>query len=331
LYVAAEKKTAAAALFHGSQANGFSGYPRQLGFLLAAAAATDILAMANLALAKELSMTAHARDELLELVHVLQSRIAKLETELGRRRPRRSVGKPAAVFVGLLLGLAAGRGLLADAWSQGQGAAKAAPDIVCKSLRLVDANGKEVAVFGTNKFGGYCQFKSAQGQSQVYAGADAEKGGGAFHLFGPNGNRLVTAGHDDDGGVVRINNHEEKGRAYFWVGKGGKAGLINIVGEANKSAIMISGDDLGGYINFNNAEGKVRLVTGVNKEGGAAIFYGNEGKRRIYAGTNINGGAGLIDVLGTDERSRVVIAVDQNDVGFVDGRDNSGTTRRSLR
>src|SRR5262249_4251877 len=154
----------------------------------------------------------------------------------------------------------------------------------------------------------------------AHIGTASDVGGGIIGVFSPESKRLVSIGGGKEGGLVRVNGHDEKERGMLWCTASGKSGLGTLFAGNTKPTVPLGSGPLGGFLTLNALDGKNRTGLGVNKEGGYGIFFGKDAKTRLYLGANLLTGHGMVNVLGNDSQPRVVIGVDQNGIGSVEGR-----------
>ena len=202
-------------------------------------------------------------------------------------------------------------------------------------LALADDKGVNRISMGLNKeHVGGLSFRNAGGKSEVFLGASSKGWGGLLNLNGADGNSRVILDVTEEGrGALEILNNNKKAEVFLGTSGKGWGGMLNLNSAEGASAVILDVDDHAwGRINLRNGGGKMFLYAGADDDGGVVRAFGHDAKERAFFGVGDKQGGGLIYLLGTDNnKARLVLGVDGNGVGFAEGRDAAGVTRRSLR
>jgi hypothetical protein len=336
-------------------------------------------------------------EEGLDPLRALEDRLAALE----RRELRRSRVLPVLLMAAALVGAVVGRFGLPEPQAQAQ--ERAAMEITCRALKVVDEQGKVRALVGHDKYGGIVSVKNAndktvatieadneggflsvsandggervflgvgdkqaggyiylkddkgkrrgtftvfkdghgglafqgdQGKNEVFLGPSTKGWGGLLNLNAPDGKARIILDVDKDArGALELLNNDLKTEAFIGTSAKGWGGLINLNSPNGTAGVILDIDDQGlGRINLRNKDAKRFLFAGGDQEGGTLSVYGLDGKERVFLGVGDKASGGTMYLLNPDNtKARLLMGVDNGGVGFVEGRDAEGTTRRSLR
>lgn len=286
------------------------------------------------------------RDPLLDL----QVQVAALHRAVAAQRTLifgLGFGLVAALACNLLANVGAAR-----AWAQEKGAM----DISCRTLKIVDDTGKVRLQLFHDKAGGVLRLNNADGKT--VAALEADNAGGFLSVLGHDGKERAFVGVGDKlaGGLFYLKNHQGKTRATYLVSKDGngalelinsddkveiflgsssqsRGGLVHINAPAGTASIILDIDERGmGRLNLRTKDGKRVAYAGGDEEGGTFQLYGHDGKQRAFLGVGEKQTGGVLYLLNPDNNNpRIVLGVDNNGVGYGEGRDASGATKRALR
>src|SRR5262245_14636538 len=158
--------------------------------------------------------------------------------------------RPSRAGRGLLIGLGLALGLLAARLPQGEAQALAQDDkeIVCKSLRIVGLEGKNMLKLGADQDGGQLTLFGADGKIRGEFFVADKKGPGTINLFDANKTRTLLLGTDEDGGIMEIYGLDGKIRTIVAVAPKQGGGLINLFDTRKKLRLVLEGSDQGAVI-----------------------------------------------------------------------------------
>jgi hypothetical protein len=290
-------------------------------------------------------------------LEALQRQVADLQRQAERQAqqppaPRRGGLWLAALAVALVAGLFAGQAPLMS-WAGGsQPPDRGGPpgdrlkqpepgkgdDLVCKSLKIVNADGKERMVLSSTERGGLITVYGHDGLPRVVL--DIDNDGGVVRVKAPNGTaegilcldngakngllrlrsnkggNVVYLGGDDFGGTVGFNSPEGKARLTMYSGSPTvPGGLINLFnGDTKVTGIFGPDKDGRCVLNLRNADGKALVSLSSNNDGGLIDVLNQEGKLRTTMWTNNNGAKGLLTIYG-DKHQDPLIYLGHTEVG----------------
>jgi hypothetical protein len=187
--------------------------------------------------------------EQLELqLNEMRLQLSLLESR-SRRPVRRRLAMPTLIFLlGLVVGIGGERGSWAMSWASAQNDDKApGQNLVCQSLKLIGADGKEHAALGSDKFGGWLKLKTAAGKT------------------------AVDLSLDEDGGRTMINGTDGKPRSWLGIDGGGD-GFLDLFGKDAivRSKLYIDAD--GGRCDLFANDGKLRVIVAVDSDGRGGLI-----------------------------------------------------------
>ena len=202
-------------------------------------------------------------------------------------------------------------------------------------IYLKDNQGKNRANFLVYQDGnGGLTFRNAQGKQEAFFGVSAKGLGGLVNLNGPDGKSRLILDTDKDGhGAVEMINNDDKTEIFLGSSAKGMGGLININGPNGTAGVILDIDDKGiGRMNLRTREAKRLVFAGGDEEGGTYQVYGFDGKQRAFLGVGDKQTGGVFYLLNPDNnKARIAGGVDNNGVGYLEGRDANGDTKRALR
>jgi hypothetical protein len=201
-------------------------------------------------------------------------------------------GRRGIVFlVGLVVGLFAAQAFF------GEAQAVQNPDnnvVVCKSLKLVDADGKDMLTLGSDADGGHLRVIAKDGKVRAFLAVGNQVGPGIFTLYGTD-KPLVNLGFNADGGAVALWGKEGKQRVFLG------SGITNNRGQGTGS------NTASGVLNLFDQDGNSLFNIGGDADGGFAAINARDGKERVFLGIAPNRGGGLLNLLDTNGNYKVTL------------------------
>lgn len=219
-------------------------------------------------------------------------------------------------------------------------------EIVVRKLRVVDAQGKTVAVLGKQAFPsgevGILEVYDTDGNTVLSLAQDS--GGGRIAVAGKDSG-LVGLRVDDAGGRVSVfgkngsvaNLHIDDGAGgavSVW-GKGGKGavglriddagGLVSVIGKDKENKAGLSIEKTGGTVVVSGKDSKAAILT-VTDTGGHVKIFGEGGKGT--AALSISDTGGGVSVVGKDKKSRAVLTTDETGGLLIVGGKGGGSIIR---
>lgn len=202
-------------------------------------------------------------------------------------------------------------------------------------IYLKDSDGKTRTTYLVYKDGnGGINFRNAQDKTEAYFGASGKGYGGLVNLNGADGKTRVILDSDKDGrGALELLNGDDKTEIFLGSSAKGWGGLLNINAPNGTAGLILDIDDKGmGRMNLRTKDAKRLAFAGADEEGGTFQVYGHDGKQRLFMGVGDKQTGGVVYVLNPDNnKARVAIGVDDNGVGYAEGRDVNGVTKRAMR
>ena len=221
------------------------------------------------------------QERLLARLEELERRLAQLETKpTPRGQTTLGTHAPAALLVGLMLAA-----LTAPAWVLAQGDRPTYPEIACRKLTVVDANGRPRVVIAFNDAGGSVKVLNAAGQSTAVLENDPV--GGLIRLIGNNEKRLFEIGGSKNGCQLNLCDPDGNIRAYLGC-DAAREGHLTLRNSQNKTTLQCGTDGDGGLVRAASHDGKDRAFFGVGaKQGdGLIMLFGADGNRRHVIGSD---------------------------------------------
>jgi hypothetical protein len=202
-------------------------------------------------------------------------------------------------------------------------------------IYLKDTDGKTRTTYLVYKDGNAgINFRNAQDKTEAFFGASGKGYGGLVNLNGPDGKTRVILDSDKDGrGALELLNGDDKTEIFLGSSAKGWGGLLNINAPNGTAGLILDIDDKGlGRMNLRTKEGKRIAFAGGDEEGGTFQVYGHDGKQRVFLGVGDKQTGGVLYVLNPDNnKARVAIGVDNGGIGYAEGRDANGVTKRAMR
>lgn len=202
-------------------------------------------------------------------------------------------------------------------------------------IYLKDPEGKTRTTYLVYKDGnGGLNFRNAQNKQEAFFGVSAKGFGGLVNLNGADGKTRVILDSDKDGrGALELINAEDKTEIFLGSSNKGWGGLLNINAPNGTAGIILDIDDKGtGRLNLRTKEAKRLVYAGGDEEGGTYQVYGFDGKQRAFMGVGDKQTGGVFYLLNPDNnKARISLGIDDQGVGYGEGRDANGVTKRALR
>ena len=158
-----------------------------------------------------------------------------------------------------------------DAQSQGNKSEPTVIDeIVCRSLRVVNADGKTIVSIDTDSNGGYMDIRHASGEKAITIGIGDKSKEGLVAVWGKDQKGSIQLNTDEYGGYMAIFNNGGKNVLQASVDDMGE-GFVQVKTKDQKGGIILKGDKYGGYMAIFNNGGKNVLEADVHNMGGGII------------------------------------------------------------
>jgi hypothetical protein len=172
----------------------------------------------------------------------LRREVAGLRNEQRRAGPNRVC---AALGAGLAAGFILSQVLLGSPPAIAQTEAKG---MVCRFLKVVDAAGKEMVIFGADDDGGYVKIMARDGSQRAFLGVNDKAGSGFLHLSSPEKKSNVILDNDASGGAIKVYARDGKQRVFLGVAPNLGGGLLNLFDPERKLRLILDGAAAGGII-----------------------------------------------------------------------------------
>lgn len=177
-------------------------------------------------------------------------------------------------------------------------------------------------------------FRNADGRQEAFYGVSAKGLGGLINLNSPDGKSRVILDCDKEGrGALEMINGDDKSEIFLGSSGKGWGGLLNINAPNGTAGIILDIDDQGmGRLNLRAKDAKRFVFAGADQEGGTIQVYGYDGKQRAFLGVGDKQTGGIFYLLNPDNnKPRIAIGIDDNGVGYGEGRDRDGAPKRAMR
>lgn len=202
-------------------------------------------------------------------------------------------------------------------------------EILVRKLRVVDAQGKTVAVLGKQAFPsgevGILEVYDTEGNTVLSLAQDSD--GGRIAVAGKD-RELVGLRVDDAGGRVSV--FGKNGSVVDLHIDGGAGGAVSVWGENGKGSVGLRINDAGGLVSVLGKDKENMAGLSIEKTGGTAVVSGKNNKGAILAVTDTGGHVkifgeggkgtaalsisdtgGVLSVLGKDMKGAAVLATDE--------------------
>jgi hypothetical protein len=215
-------------------------------------------------------------------IEVAQLRQSVRELQDRGRTPWGARRAAAACFA-LVLGLFLARIPTNEAHATAQDDKDKGKELVCSSLRLVGAGGKNLLTLGGDADGGKLQFFGVDGKIRGELVVADKQGPGMINLFDANAKRTVYLGNDKNGGMLQIFGGDGKLRADLFVADKQGPGAMNLCDANGKRTVFLGTDEDGGIMEIYGLDGKIRTIVAVapNQGGGLVNLFDTKKKLRI--------------------------------------------------
>jgi len=219
-------------------------------------------------------------------------------------------------------------------------------EIVVRKLRVVDAQGKTVAVLGKQAFPsgevGILEVYDTEGNTVLSLAQDSDGGsiavagkdsalvvlrvddaGGRVSVFGKNGSLANLHIDGGAGGAVSVWGEGGKGAVKLLIDEAG--GLVSVLGKDKENMVGLSTEKTGGTVVVSGKDNKAAVLT-VTDTGGHVKIFGQGGKGT--AALSISDTGGGVSVVGKDKKSRAVLATDETGGLLIIGGKGGGSIIR---
>ena len=165
-------------------------------------------------------------------------------------------------------------------------------EIVCRSLRVVNADGKTIVSIDTDPYGGYMDIRHASGEDAITMaiGRDKEgfvqvrrkdqKGfiqlstneyGGVMSIFNKGDQNVLQASVTENGGYMDIDHASGENAIKMGIEDTEKEGIVQVQRKDQKGLIQLGADKYGGSMAIFNKGGQNVLQASVGDMGGGII------------------------------------------------------------
>ena len=139
-------------------------------------------------------------------------------------------------------------------------------EIVCRTLRVVNADGKSTVWIGTDLGGGgYMHVFHPNGELATAIS------GGAMYVYHPNRTGVVSISTDSNGGYMDIRHASGERVIEMGINESSKEGLVQVWRKDQKGAIQLSADKYGGYMAIFNKGSQNVIQASVGDTGGGIV------------------------------------------------------------
>ena len=161
-------------------------------------------------------------------------------------------------------------------------------EIVCRKLRVVDSQGRTVAVLKENQFGDDIFSVYNTGDKVVRIGANSN--GGYMYVNHASGEVATTVGisHTSKEGFVQIKGKDGKGFTQLTTDEDG--GIIMAKGKDGISYVQLAINKDGGVITVKGKDGESGVKLFIDKYGGGMATFNKGGENVLQAGVGDMGG-----------------------------------------
>ncbi|MCI0683672.1 MAG: hypothetical protein L0Y71_16320 [Gemmataceae bacterium] len=202
-------------------------------------------------------------------------------------------------------------------------------------IYLKDIHGKNrVNLLVYQDGNGGLSLRNAGGKQEAFFGASARGFGGLVSLNAPDGKTRVIIDCDQNGrGALEMINADDQSEIFLGSSAKGWGGLLNVNAPNGTAGVIMDIDEKGiGRMNLRTKDGQRFVFAGADPEGGTLQVYGLDGKQRAFVGVGDKQSGGVFYLLHPDnDKARIAIGIDNNGIGYGEGRDASGAPRRAMR
>ena len=177
----------------------------------------------------------------------LWTEITQLRRQLEAvQQVRGRTGRRLLLFLGgIVAGLIAAQVFLGQSRAMAQDDAQ---EVICRSLKLVDAEGKNMVFMGTDEDGGFVKIAARDGRLRAYLAVNNKMGPGFLTLYGNDQKPLVIVDSDADGGSLRIHAKDGNQRVYLGIAPNVGGGLLNLFDTNKRIRLILEGANAGGIM-----------------------------------------------------------------------------------
>lgn len=161
-------------------------------------------------------------------------------------------------------------------------------DLVVRSLKIVDEQGRSRVVLSYDNFGGIVNVLSPEGK--ILVAAEGDKEGGFVRVAGLDGVSRVFLAVDERENAGFISIRSPKSKKWQAVlsadSRGGRLNLYNLTSDAPAASLWTDESDTGGQLLLYDKAGAMRGDLRVHKLGGYLNLLGSKNdKSHVYLGT----------------------------------------------
>ena len=178
-------------------------------------------------------------------------------------------------------------------------------EISVRKLRVVDAQGKTVAVLG----------------KQVFPSGEI----GILEVHDTEGNTVLSLAQDSDGGRIAVTG-KDRGMVGLRVDDAG--GRVSVIGKDGGVADLHIDGGAGGAVSVWGEDGKGAVGLGINDTGGRVSVIGKDGVSK--AGLVIDNAGAVVSVHGKDMKGAVLTVTDTGGQVKIFGEGGKGTAALSI-
>ena len=139
-------------------------------------------------------------------------------------------------------------------------------EIVCRKLRIVDAQDRTVAVLATD---------------DIYD---------VLSIYSKQGPKVIKIGRDSNGGYIGVNHRSGQRAATMGIGDKHNEGFIGVEAKDGKGIVQLHTNENGGYIQMRDQQNKSNIQLEFDKYGGALTIFNKGGENVLQASVGDMGG-----------------------------------------
>jgi hypothetical protein len=166
-------------------------------------------------------------------------------------------------------------------------------EIVCRSLRVVNADGKTIVSIDTDSNGGYMHIRHASGEEAITMAIADKLKEGFVQVWGKDQKGFIQLDAGEDGGRMVIFNKSGKNVLQASASKYGST--MTISNKGGKNVLEAGASNMGeGFVQVLTKDEKGLIQLTADEYGGAMVIFNNGGKNVLQAGVSDTGGGGII-------------------------------------
>lgn len=244
----------------------------------------------------ELERLAARLAALREQLPLARQRLTEVQRRLHVLRRRGASVLGAAVLFVVLLG-----SLVGSAGLSAQQPPTVVDQVVCRSLKVTAADGKEQLWIGFNQFGGFVKVFQPEGKLRGAIWPGDARGSGSLVIFADDSKARLRFGAHGRGGGCEFFDAADTPRAYFGCDLYGGAGKAMIMNAGKQLLVELGEDHLGGtvFVNGHDSRARVSLWTGDDGHGLVTV-HGEHEQVLVGLGGDEDGGLAWV----TDPKGR---------------------------